>query len=179
MDSLSIYDLLVGSFVFRGDEPGEVDDAYFDDMDEEEKLRSSIVENIKMILQSRRDNVDEESRKDPKKMKALREKGLISKASISHLPDFGLPDIREIYFNEGSIDSIPKLIEESLLKYEPRLQQVKVKRKRFDTNNLRLSLQIEAKIKDHRGSEVLLTEFSSTGWLKVVFDRDDKKEKEG
>ena len=148
MDSLSLYDLLVGSFVFRGDDPGEVSESYFDDMDEDEKLRSSIVENIKMILQSRR-------------------------GAIEHLPDFGLPDIRQIYFDEGSIDSVPNLIRQSILKYEPRLQDVKVRRKDFDPHNLRLSLQIDAKIKDHRGKELLLTEFSSTGWLKVVFDRDN------
>ena len=151
MDSLSLYDLLVGSFIFRGDDPGEVDDSYFDDMDEEEKLRSSIVENIKMILQSRR-------------------------GAIEHLPDFGLPDIRQIYFDQGSIDSVPNLIKQSILKYEPRLQDVRVRRKNFDPHNLRLSLQIDAKIKDHRGRELLLTEFSSTGWLKVVFDRDSKAE---
>lgn len=147
MDSLSIYDVLVGAFIFRGDEPDETDDSYFEDMDEEEKLRNSIVENIKMILQSRR-------------------------GAISHLPDFGLPDIRQIYFDEGSIDSVPNLIKQSILKYEPRLQDVRVRRKNFDPNNLRLSLQIDAKIKDYRGRELLLTEFSSTGWLKVVFDRD-------
>ena len=147
MDSISLYDLLVGSFVFRGDEPGEVSESYFDDMDEDAKLRNSIVENIKMILQSRR-------------------------GAIEHLPDFGLPDIRQIYFDEGSIDSVPNLIKESILKYEPRLQNVRVRKKDFDPHNLRLSLQIDAKIKDHRGKELLLTEFSSTGWLKVVFDQD-------
>jgi type VI secretion system protein len=152
MDTISLYDLLVGCFVFRGDDPGEVDpEMYFERMTEDEKLRSSIVENIKMILQSRR-------------------------GSITHLPDFGLPDIRQIYFDEGSIDSVPNMIKETILKYEPRLQDVRVRRKNFDPNNLRLSLEIDAKIRDLRGKELLLTEFSSTGWLKVVFDRDVKIE---
>ena len=150
MDSISLYDLLVGCFVFRGDDPGEEDAiAYFDKMTEDEKLRNSIVENIKKILQSRR-------------------------GSISHLPDFGLPDIRQIYFDEGTIDAVPNMIKHTILKYEPRLQDVRVRRKNFDPNNLRLSLEIDAKIKDMRGKELLLTEFSSTGWLKVVFDRDAK-----
>ena len=147
MDNISLYDRLVGCFVFRGDDPGEVPPDYFDKMTEDEKLRRSIVENIKMILQSRR-------------------------GAIEHLPDFGLPDIRQIYFDEGSIDSVPKMIEATLLKYEPRLQDAKVKRKKFDADNLRLSLEISAKIKDLSSKQLLLTEFSSTGWLKVVFERD-------
>ena len=155
MDSVSLYDRLVGCFIFRGDDPENVPPDYFDRMTEEEKLRHSIVENIKMILQSRR-------------------------GAIAHLPDFGLPDIRQIYFDEGSVDSVPKLIEATLLKYEPRLQEARVRRKDFDANNLRLSLEISAKIKDLRQNHLLLTEFSSTGWLKVVFDRDAEPEvKEG
>jgi type VI secretion system protein len=151
VENISLYDLLVGCFIFRGDDPGEVDVSYFDSMTEEEKLRQSIVENLKMILQSRR-------------------------GSVEHLPDFGLPDIRQIYFDEGSIDSVPNLIRDTILKYEPRLEEVKVKRKNFDANNLRLSLEIYAKIKQLPGKEVLLTEFSSTGWLKVVFERDLQKQ---
>ena len=153
MENLSLYDLLVGCFLFKGDDPGEVDDSYFDHMTEDEKLRQSIVENLKMVLQSRR-------------------------GSVEHLPDFGVPDIRKVYFEEGSIDSIPNQIRDTILKYEPRLQDVRVKKKEFDPGNLRISMEIYAKIKDTQGKELLLTEFSTTGWLKVVFERDAKKEEE-
>lgn len=154
MENLSIYDLLVGCFISKGDDPGDVETMkYFNSMTEDEKLRFSIIENLKMVLQSRR-------------------------GAIEHLPDFGIPNIRKIYFETGSVDSVPNLIRETILKYEPRLQDVKVKRKDFDPANLRISMEISAKIKDAKDKELLLTEFSTTGWLKVVFERDTEKGKE-
>ena len=151
MENISLYDLLVGCYVSLGDDPGEVDLSYFDRMSEEEKLRKSIVENLKLVLQTREN-------------------------SVLHLPDFGFPDIRQIYFDEGTIDSVPKKISETILKYEPRLEDVRVKKKEFDDKNLRITLEISAKIKDVPGKEILLTEFSTTGWTKVVFERDNKRE---
>jgi type VI secretion system lysozyme-like protein len=151
MENISLYDLLVGSFVSLGHDPGDVDLSYFDTMSEEEKLRRSIVENLKLVLQTRQ-------------------------GSVLHLPDFGIPDIRQIYFDEGTIDSVPKKISETILKYEPRLVDVRVKKKDFDDKNLRVTLEISAKIKDMPGKEVLFTEFSTTGWMKVVFERDKDKE---
>jgi len=147
MDSLSLYDLLVGSFITRGDDPGEVPVSYFDQMTEDEKLRNSIVENLKKVLQTRR-------------------------GSVLHLPDFGIPDIRQIYFDEGSIESVPDMIRDTILKYEPRLKNVRVQRKDFDEKNLRVSLEIAAQIKEISDKEILFTEFSSTGWTKVYFERD-------
>jgi len=149
MDSLSLYDLLVGSFVARGDDPGEVPESYFDQMTEEQKLRNSIVENLKKVLQTRR-------------------------GSVLHLPDFGIPDIRQIYFDEGSIESVPEMIKQTILKYEPRLKNVRVQKKDFDEKNLRISLEIAAQIKQVEGKEILFTEFSSTGWTKVYFERDSE-----
>ena len=149
MDNLSLYDLLVGSFVTLGDDPGEVPESYYDQMTEEQKLRNSIVENLKKVLQTRR-------------------------GSVVHLPDFGIPDIRQIYFDEGSIESVPDMIKETILKYEPRLKNVRVQRKDFDEKNLRISLEIAAQIKEVSGREILFTEFSTTGWTKVYFERDVK-----
>lgn len=149
MDNLSLYDLLVGSFVSRGDEPGEVDASYFSRMTEDQKLRNSIVENLKMVLQTRR-------------------------GSVRHLPDFGIPDIRQIYFDEGTIDSVPEQIRDTILKYEPRLTKVNVRKKDFDERNLKVSLEISAEIKEVPGKEVLFTEFSTTGWTKVYFERDEE-----
>ena len=71
---------------------------------------------------------------------------------------------------------VPKKISETILKYEPRLEDVRVKKKEFDDKNLRITLEISAKIKDVPGKEILLTEFSTTGWTKVVFERDNKRE---
>jgi type VI secretion system protein len=149
LDNLSLYDLLVGCFVLRGDDPGDSDDAYFDHIPEDEKLRQSIVENLKLVLQTRR-------------------------GSVKHLPDFGIPDIRQIYFDEGTIESVPEQIRETILKYEPRLGEVRVKKKEFDEKNMRMTLEISAQIKQTPGKEVLFTEFSTTGWTKVYFERDKK-----
>ena len=71
---------------------------------------------------------------------------------------------------------MPKKISETILKYEPRLEDVRVRKKEFDDKNLRITLEISAKIKDVPGKEVLLTEFSTTGWTKVEFERDIKRE---
>lgn len=148
MESISLYDLLVGSFISRGDDPADTDPSYFDRLSEDQKLRQSIVENLKMVLQTRQ-------------------------GSAQHLPDFGIPDIKQIYFDEGTIDSVPNKVCETILKYEPRLTNVKVKRKNFDKSSMNLALEIYAEIKQLPGKEVLLTEFSSTGWTKVVFQRDE------
>lgn len=147
MDNLSLYDLLVGCFTLRGDDPGDVDDAYFDHIMEDEKLRQSIVENLTLVLQTRQ-------------------------GSVQHLSDFGIPDIRQIYFDEGTIESVPERIRETILKYEPRLGEVRVKKKEFDERNMRMTLEISAQIKQTPGKEVLFTEFSTTGWTKVYFERD-------
>ncbi|NOQ96534.1 MAG: type VI secretion system baseplate subunit TssE [Calditrichae bacterium] len=147
MDNLSLYDLLVGCFTLRGDDPGDVDDAYFDHIMEDEKLRQSIVENLTLVLQTRQ-------------------------GSVQHLSDFGIPDIRQIYFDEGTIESVPDRIRETILKYEPRLGEVRVKKKEFDERNMRMTLEISAQIKQTPGKEVLFTEFSTTGWTKVYFERD-------
>ncbi|MCK5453874.1 MAG: type VI secretion system baseplate subunit TssE [Calditrichia bacterium] len=147
MDNLSLYDLLVGCFALRGDDPGDVDDAYFDHIMEDEKLRQSIVENLTLVLQTRQ-------------------------GSVQHLSDFGIPDIRQVYFDEGTIESVPERIRETILKYEPRLGEVRVKKKEFDERNMRMTLEISAQIKQTPGKEVLFTEFSTTGWTKVYFERD-------
>ena len=149
MENCSLYDLLVGSFISRGDDPADVDDRYFESLPEDQKLRQSIIENLKMVLATRQ-------------------------GSVKHLPDFGIPDIKQIYFDEGPIESVPKRICETILKYEPRLTNVRVKKKNFDDKNLRITLEISAEIKQSPGKEILLTEFSSTGWTKVVFERDQQ-----
>jgi type VI secretion system protein len=149
MENYSLYDLLVGSFIHRGDDPSDVDEKYFERFSEDQKIRQSIIENLKMVLTTRQ-------------------------GSVQHLPDFGIPDIKQIYFDEGTLESVPKRIFETIRKYEPRLTNIRVKKKDFDEKNLRITLEISAEIKESTGKEVLLTEFSSTGWTKVVFERDQK-----
>lgn len=148
MHNLSLYNILVGYFTTDKGEPADVDENYFKRLSEERKLRESIVENLTKILQSRR---NEES----------------------HLPDFGLPDIMEVYVDSGySFDPLKKYIAETILKYEPRIEKVKVDQPHFDKENSLIALKIRATIKDYSGTEILLTEFSTTGWTKVEFERD-------
>jgi type VI secretion system protein len=154
MENLSIYDLLVGSFIFKGDRPEDADDSYFKNKSEDEKLRNSIIENLKMVLQSRA-------------------------GTVAHLPSFGIPDIRKAYFEDGSLDSIPKQIQNTIERYEPRLEDVRVRQKRSESDkvekDLRIEIEIRAKIKETKGREVFLTEFSTTGWLRVISQQLDEK----
>jgi type VI secretion system protein len=138
----------VGYFTTEISEPSDVDDSYFKQLSEEKKLRQSIIENLTMILQTRR-------------------------GSVLHLSDFGLPDIVQAYIDSGySFELLKKHISETILKYEPRVSKVKVEEPKFDKDNFRIFIKIKATIKDLAGTEILLTEFSTTGWTKVVSERD-------
>jgi type VI secretion system protein len=138
----------VGYFTSEVSEPSYVDDSYFKKLSEEKKLRQSIIENLTMILQTRR-------------------------GSILHLADFGIPDIVQVYIDSGySFDRLKKYISETILKYEPRVAKVKVEEPKFDKDNFHIFLKIKAVIKDLAGTEILLTEFSTTGWTKVVSERE-------
>ncbi|MGB6866880.1 MAG: type VI secretion system baseplate subunit TssE [Candidatus Aminicenantaceae bacterium] len=138
----------MGYFTTEISEPSDVDDSYFKELSEEKKLRQSIIENLTMILQTRR-------------------------GSVLHLSDFGIPDIVQVYIDSGySFEQLKKYISETILKYEPRVAKVKVEEPKFDKDNFHIFLKIKAIIKDLAGTEILLTEFSTTGWTKVVSERD-------
>jgi type VI secretion system lysozyme-like protein len=138
----------VGYFTTETLEPSDVDDSYFKNLSEEKKLRQSIIENLTMILRTRR-------------------------GSVLHLADFGIPDIVQVYIDSGySFDLLKKYISETILKYEPRVIKVKVEEPKFDKDNFHIFLKIKAIIRDMAGTEILLTEFSTTGWTKVVSERD-------
>lgn len=147
MENLSLYDIFVGYFDSEVREPDPEED-YFKNLSEEKKLRRSIIENLRMILQTRQ-------------------------GSVQHLLDFGMPDFMKVYIDSGgSIDPIRAKIRDTILKYEPRIERASVTKTEFDEKNMRLALKIKASIKDIPSSEVLLTEFSTTGWTKVVFEKD-------
>ena len=138
----------MGFFASEISEPSDVDDSYFKQLSEEKKLRQSIIENLTMILQTRR-------------------------GSVLHLSDFGIPDIVQVYIDSGySFEQLKKYISETILKYEPRVEKVKVEEPKFDKDNFHIFLKIKAVIKDLAGTEILLTEFSTTGWTKVVSERE-------
>ena len=62
-----------------------------------------------------------------------------------------------------------------ILKYEPRIGNVDVEKTDFDQKNMRIAFKIVASIKEHPNKEILLTEFSTTGWTKIVFERDENE----
>jgi len=150
MKNLSLYDILVGQFASETTNPDEIDFTSFDNLTEEQKLRYSIIENLRMVLSTRQ-------------------------GSVMHLPDFGMPDILKLYFDSNnSIEPVKKQIRDVILKYEPRIGDVQVQKTEFNHELMRISLKIVATIKDNPNKEILLTEFSSTGWTKVMFEKDIK-----
>ncbi len=150
MRNLSLYDLLVGHFSMDRVDLTSIDLSYFDRFSEYEKMRHSIVENLTKLLQTRQ-------------------------GSVQHLPDYGLPDIMQIYVDSGyTFDPLKKHIRDAILKYEPRLSKVRVEEPKFDKDNFRIYFKIVATIQDFPEAEILLTEFSTTGWTKVVFEREHK-----
>jgi type VI secretion system lysozyme-like protein len=148
--NLSLFNLLIGYFTTDRVEPTDVDLSYFAAFSEEEKMRRSIVENLTFLLQTRQ-------------------------GSVQHLPDFGLPDIMQIYVDSGyTFEPLKKHLRDIILRYEPRIEKARVEEPRFDKDDMRIYLRILATIKDFSDTEVLLTEFSTTGWSKVVWERDEK-----
>jgi len=150
LKNLSLYDILVGQFSSESKNIDETDLSDLDELTEEQKLRSSIIENLRMVLSTRQ-------------------------GSVQHLPDFGMPDILQLYFNsDNSIDPIKKEIRNVILKYEPRIAEVEVHKTNFDQESMKITLKVIATIKDIPNKEILLTEFSTTGWTKVMFEKDIK-----
>ncbi|MFZ0456152.1 MAG: type VI secretion system baseplate subunit TssE [Ignavibacteriaceae bacterium] len=150
MSSLSLYNLLVGQFVSENSNPYETDIDQFENFTEDQKLSLSIIENLRMILGTR-------------------------KGSVLHLPDFGMPDILQLYVYSGNpVESLKKELRDVILKYEPRIGEVRFEESEFDQKILRASLKIIIKIKDNPNKEILITEFSTTGWTKVIQQRDIK-----
>ena len=150
MKNLSLYNILLGQFVSEVDNPDEIGLDQFEHLTEDQKLSLSIIENLRMILTTRR-------------------------GSVLHLPDFGISDILQLYISsDNPVESLKSEIKELILKYEPRISEVKIQSSEFDQKTLRTSLKIIIKIKDSSNREILLTEFSTTGWTKVVYDKDSK-----
>jgi type VI secretion system protein len=150
LKNLSLYNILLGQFVSEVINPDEIGPLQFEHLTEDQKLSLSIIENLRMILTTRR-------------------------GSILHLPDFGISDILQIYLvSDNPVESLKQEIKEVILKYEPRISDVQIQNSEFDQKTLRASLKIIIRVKDSSNKEILLTEFSTTGWTKVVFDKDSK-----
>jgi type VI secretion system protein len=90
------------------------------------------------------------------------------RGSISNLPDYGLPDITEVYRElPYSIDGLRKAIKETVTKYEPRLQRVRVTHHDSDPFSMRLVFILSAELQ--RGKRVQFrTTFSSDELAQVM-----------
>lgn len=138
----------MGQFVSESENPDDADAYHYDQLTEDQKLRSSIIENLRMVLSTRQ-------------------------GSVQHLPDFGMPDILQLYFDSGNtIDPVRKVIRHVILKYEPRIENVEIQKSNFDKESMRITLKIITSIKGSPNKEIFLTEFSTTGWTKVMFEKD-------
>lgn len=81
--------------------------------------------------------------------------------SLAHLPDYGLPDITEIYSDVP--DSVLKLqvaIKKAAEKYEPRLRRIRVEHQRSDPFSMRLVFLISGELQN-RTTVRFETTFSS------------------
>jgi len=107
-----------------------------------DRLTKSIIDNLNRVLSSRKD-------------------------SLSHIKDYGLPDISEIYIQTPkSPDLLQKAIKLCIDKYEPRLRCVQVIRDNGDIKNCRFIFVIRAQI---NGSVPVIfqTTFTSSGIAEI------------
>jgi type VI secretion system protein len=93
--------------------------------------------------------------------------------SLSHLPDYGLPDISDVYRRgENGIAQLQEAIAETITRYEPRLKKVRVIPRSADPREFRLVFIVSAELQQG-GLVRFQTTFTSTGassiapWKKV------------
>jgi type VI secretion system protein len=88
--------------------------------------------------------------------------------SLIHMPDYGLPDVTEIYQDlPYSVITLIKAMETIIAKYEPRLQNVKIKhKKQIDRNDCVLQIEISATTIDNQTID-LNTYFNSAGGAEI------------
>lgn len=69
------------------------------------------------------------------------------RGSLSHLPDYGIPDLAEIYQNlPYSINRLIQAMKQTIEKYEPRLVKVRVIQKPATNNDYLLHLEIHGQL---------------------------------
>ena len=83
------------------------------------------------------------------------------RGALPHLPDYGLPDITEIYRDvPDSILKLRKSIKEAVERYEPRLRRVRIEAQDSDPYQMRLVFLVSGEMPD-RQQVRLQTTFSS------------------
>ncbi len=83
------------------------------------------------------------------------------RGSLVHLPDYGLPDISEIYRDmPDSVIELREAVRQAVEKYEPRLRRVRVEHQNTDPYAMRLIFLLSGELSDRRKVR-LQTTFSS------------------
>jgi type VI secretion system protein len=83
--------------------------------------------------------------------------------TLSHMPDYGLPDTAQVYRSlPESLEELKATIARVIEKYEPRLERVKATAQPFNPLEFRMIFEISAYIKN--GQRIYLsTSFASSG----------------
>lgn len=69
------------------------------------------------------------------------------RGSIAHLPDYGLPDITQIYRDlPYTIEGLRQAIKDAVEKYEPRLRRIKVEQQKGDSYAIRIAFLLSAEL---------------------------------
>ena len=85
------------------------------------------------------------------------------RGAVPQLPDYGLPDINEIYQHlPGSLKALEQTILEITTRYEPRLERVRIRAVPVPNHEFKLSFELSAVIRG--GGRVLFqTHFTAAG----------------
>ena len=90
------------------------------------------------------------------------------RGTIPHLPDYGLPDISEIYRKmPGGIEELQSAIKKTVEKYEPRLTRIKVLKQENAASDLSLEYILSGEMIGG-GTVRFKTKFSGTGNLSIA-----------
>ena len=90
------------------------------------------------------------------------------RGTLSHLPDYGMPDIAQIYRGlPKSLDELKDTISKVVEKYEPRLEKVRVSPMPFDPLKSKISFKLSAFVKNSERIYIKTT-FASTGQANVI-----------
>lgn len=112
------------------------------EVDQSEYLVLSIIGNLERLFNSRRD-------------------------ALQHLPDYGLPDVTEIYRDmPGSLFELQDTITAVIEKYEPRLKRIRVEHLATDPFGMRLSFVVTGEL-SNRQKVQFQTTFSSHEMVNV------------
>ncbi len=84
--------------------------------------------------------------------------------TVPHLPDYGLPDISEVYRKmPHGIEDLQQAIKRSLERYEPRLKNIRVSNREADPLDFKLVFIVSGEMRNGGGLVRFQTTFTSLG----------------